>query len=627
MEDPRVRKQFEEAISSFVERAKMDKRVLAIILFGSMAYDEVTERSNINMYVITDEGKHRITRLIENGVPIDIRIHNRDDFMRRIQSPRGTTILQFLANKSKLLFSRDCSFTEFYNNLNKTVGTRDREYLQILYYNAVMYDLSKSEKHLYIKNDIAHSFHSLIHGLSELGYFLCYLNDVYPPREVVVRGRELLPDLYPQLYDELIDSEVTKEVLDQKIRMTYEYMDSIALDVFKPVLDFISENSGTATGTEITTHFSPRGLSYIEMEHLHRRRILRRTVAPVKLTKRGRIDYQEPQYHFSWDSFNPDDVIPTHVGPRAVERSRVHADYEKALNDFVERAKSDEYILSVILGGSLAYDTVWEKSDIDLLIVTRDEIQKPMVGGLENDVMVYLYLFTRDQFRKQIQRVTDGSPLHSTFNVSKIAFTRDDTIHDLYEDMENIGSRDLENLVLLNYIFCKDLINKAYKAIHVKKDPQFSIAFIMSAIRRLANIEVLLNRKVPLRESTVQALELNPEMFQSIFTDMITNPRKDLATLDEVLRKMEMYLWDRLETIAQPVLRLLEQKEEVSYDDLKTHFSDIWLPLDLREFVEMKLIEQTEAPLRFTKKSSAEMMQPAYQISQGRDYIPSDLIF
>ena len=54
MEDPQVRKQFNEALTRFIERAKEDKRVLAIIVYGSMAYDEVTERSNINAHVIVD---------------------------------------------------------------------------------------------------------------------------------------------------------------------------------------------------------------------------------------------------------------------------------------------------------------------------------------------------------------------------------------------------------------------------------------------------------------------------------------------------------------------------------------------------------------------------------------------
>lgn len=58
MEDPQVRKQFDEALTRFIERTKEDKRVLAIIIYGSMAYDEVTERSNINAYVLVEEGQH-----------------------------------------------------------------------------------------------------------------------------------------------------------------------------------------------------------------------------------------------------------------------------------------------------------------------------------------------------------------------------------------------------------------------------------------------------------------------------------------------------------------------------------------------------------------------------------------
>jgi hypothetical protein len=59
---------------------------------------------------------------------------------------------------------------------------------------------------------------------------------------------------------------------------------------------------------------------------------------------------------------------------------------------------------------------------------------------------------------------------------------------------------------------------------------------------------------------------------------------------------------------------LLEKEGEMTHYDLKDHFSDVWLPVDLREFVGRGLIQQTEAPFRFTKKSTAEMIQPAYQL-------------
>jgi len=83
MEDPEVRKQFDKALVLFVKKAKQDKKVLALILYGSLAYDEIVEGSNINIYVITEEGKHRWTRLIENNIPIDIAIYSKNDFQRR----------------------------------------------------------------------------------------------------------------------------------------------------------------------------------------------------------------------------------------------------------------------------------------------------------------------------------------------------------------------------------------------------------------------------------------------------------------------------------------------------------------------------------------------------------------
>jgi len=617
MEDPQVRKQFDDALTSFIERAKQDSRVLAIIIYGSMAYDEVTERSNINAFVIADEGQYRTTRLIEKGIPIDIQIHSRDGFMRRIQSHRGRGALQFLAY-SKLVFSRDCSFTDFYKNMSKKVGVRDRNIVQMIYHGAVTYDFQKAEKYLYIKDDLTHSFHSLLHGLSELGYLLCYLNDEWPPREVILKGRELQPELFPKLFDELIDTEVTKESLERSLKLGYEFLDSVDLEVYKVILDFISENGGTASYTDLETHFRPRGLSFFVLEHLHRRKILRRTVSPRKLTKKGVVEYNEPLYHFRWDSFNPEEVVPTKIGPSDVEQSRVHADYQSAIDELTKKVKKDEYVLNLMMGGSLSYDTVWEKSDIDIMIVTRDEPYGIRRVFIEKDILIEGEVVTRDYFRKGTNRVKDGSIFHSYFSMSKLLFSRDDTIKDMYEDIQNIGSRDVEDLLFLNYMFCKDLINKAYKALYVKEDPHFALNFMMSGIRRMANIEVLLNRTIPLRESTVQALEFNPEFFKVVFTDMIHTPVKSGEVINEVLEKMENYLDEHLKDFIQPVLRLLEKEEEMTHYDLKAHFSDIWLPLDMREFINRGFIRQTEAPFRLTKKSSSEMMQPAYQLASSK---------
>ena len=49
--------------------------------------------------------------------------------------------------------------------------------------------------------------------------------------------------------------------------------------------------------------------------------------------------------------------------------------FREALEAFVEKAKRDEQIIAVILLGSLSYDQVWEKSDIDFSSRTVDEAE------------------------------------------------------------------------------------------------------------------------------------------------------------------------------------------------------------------------------------------------------------
>ena len=61
--------------------------------------------------------------------------------------------------------------------------------------------------------------------------------------------------------------------------------------------------------------------------------------------------------------------------PTSVERQ-----FTVALEALVEQIKGDRSVLAAILCGSLSHDTVWAKSDIDLVLVTIDDQKVPRVG-------------------------------------------------------------------------------------------------------------------------------------------------------------------------------------------------------------------------------------------------------
>src|SRR5437764_5241535 len=89
--------------------------------------------------------------------------------------------------------------------------------------------------------------------------------------------------------------------------------------------------------------------------------------------------------------------------------------FEAALNELVEEVKRDRSVLAAILCGSLSHDTVWEKSDIDLVFVTIDD-KKTLEEhrSLDADgVNVHAYLVPRTGFRTLVEGTLRNSFLHS----------------------------------------------------------------------------------------------------------------------------------------------------------------------------------------------------------------------
>ncbi len=119
--------------------------------------------------------------------------------------------------------------------------------------------------------------------------------------------------------------------------------------------------------------------------------------------------------------------------------------FTAALDALVEQIRTDRSILAAILCGSLSHDTVWAKSDIDLVLVTVDDKKVDAVGRVA------------ERRRRQRARVPDAagrvpqdgrgrahnSFMHSLLAKGRLLYTHDDTIADLCERLREIGERDI----------------------------------------------------------------------------------------------------------------------------------------------------------------------------------------
>ncbi len=89
--------------------------------------------------------------------------------------------------------------------------------------------------------------------------------------------------------------------------------------------------------------------------------------------------------------------------------------FAAALDALVEQVKGDRSVLAAILCGSLSHDTVWAKSDIDLVLVTIDDrnVERGDVALFADGVNVHAILIPRAEFRKTVAGSINQSFMHS----------------------------------------------------------------------------------------------------------------------------------------------------------------------------------------------------------------------
>ncbi|HJZ46176.1 MAG TPA: hypothetical protein VKE41_03385 [Roseiflexaceae bacterium] len=295
----------------------------------------------------------------------------------------------------------------------------------------------------------------------------------------------------------------------------------------------------------------------------------------------------------------------------------IKARFQQALDTFIAKVKQDSYIIAAILGGSLSYDQVWEKSDIDIVLIGRSEkIPERSYSLIEDGIHIHATLISRSRFKQQIERVLQSSFLHSFISKSTLLFSTDETIGEYYQDIQHLGARDRELQLMRAGSSVLPILAKAEKWLYVKNDPAYSFLWLMYLVNYLATIEVLLRHEITGREVVQQAMKHNPAFFGAIYFDLIAQT-VDTAAVEQALKLINSYMDERMFTLFQPILDYLAAadgprttgemdryfEKQVQSETLCAAYE--WL-------ADKAVIQKVSHPLRLTEKSRVAVEEAAY---------------
>src|SRR5689334_3068390 len=122
----------------------------------------------------------------------------------------------------------------------------------------------------------------------------------------------------------------------------------------------------------------------------------------------------------------------------------VHQTFTAALDALIDQVKQDRAILAAVLCGSLSHDTVWARSDIDLLLVTVDDrkTERSDIALNADGVNVHALLMPRGEFRRTVEGSVNNSFFHSFLAKGRLLYTHEPSIADLCAGLQTIGERD-----------------------------------------------------------------------------------------------------------------------------------------------------------------------------------------
>jgi predicted nucleotidyltransferase len=296
----------------------------------------------------------------------------------------------------------------------------------------------------------------------------------------------------------------------------------------------------------------------------------------------------------------------------------VHQKFSAALNDLVEHIKEDRSVLAAILCGSLSHDTVWAKSDIDLVLVTIDD-KKVDAGDIAlyaDGVNVHALLMPRTKFRETVEGSITNSVMHSFLAKGRLLYTHDPSIAQLCANLAAIGDRDTQFQLLGAGIHALACIHKAHKWFVTRADLDYTALWILYAATPLAKIEIISRGLLADREVVPQAAALNREFFTIIYTEML-NARKTTGTVHAALDTIDAYVGERADLLFAPLIEYLHDAGEArSASEIEAHFTRQFnvsgVTTACEYLADQGRIGKASIAARLTKRSNADVQELAF---------------
>ena len=303
-------KEFQIALDRFVETVDEDDKILAAVLVGSLNEETIWRRESIYLWLIETDGVTKRLRydgedekifrtFCEEGINIHVELIPRSRFKKMVEGASRTAFsCNFFAHR-EMVFCREPSIKKWFDQANR-VAIKDQEKEKLAVTTWIIWGCRQLRKRLDFNRDLQQARMDLIdiaHAIA--AYEVVDAGEVYEG-DLISRGLELNPDLLKTIYTEVLAKKPSRKMIEEGLQLVLDYLNSNLADRLKPILNYLKKQKRAVAFSEICDQFAYSQLYpwHLEAacEWLEEQGELEKDSAPFKMTRKSRVDVEEPAY-------------------------------------------------------------------------------------------------------------------------------------------------------------------------------------------------------------------------------------------------------------------------------------------------------------------------------------------
>lgn len=244
--------------------------------------------------------------------------------------------------------------------------------------------------------------------------------------------------------------------------------------------------------------------------------------------------------------------------------------YQKAFNSIIDRLKSNEEVLAVMVFGSMVTGDLWDESDIDLFVILNKRMQDiKNIYTEEKHVPVHIKLMSKNKFLQLYEEDLRGGFMHRMFASSRLVFSKDMEITIKYDSGRYYPDLDRErwNMVYLGKVLKSLDVCKKY----LSNDGLYTA--YSAAVRSIENYSRLyVNQSGYMisKDTMTMAMNLN-DSFRECVDALFFNKQDGEKAVISAIEYIENSIDQNIRNTASILINYMRQKDcFLSTEDIKS---------------------------------------------------------